>query len=159
MITAAFVTALSLLVTDAKGVSPLKPIPQDAASLIAAECNVHPVWDLVIPGDELCAGLYVVHSFRESGWDLYAVGDGGHSFGPFQVQTTRAPKSWKDAMLQFAPLLKRSTVCTEKPGGEILEMLASGHCGPGDGRDIARARMKEARRVVLRQRFFDSPGR
>lgn len=158
-ITAAYVIAISLLVTDAAGLKPLKPIALEAAEAFSAECNLHPMWDLVIPGDELCAGTYVVHSFRESGWDLKAVGDSGHSFGPFQLYERRLPKSWKEAVTQFSPLLKRAAVCMEKEGGEPLEMLATGKCGTSIGQTISRARTKEARRIVLAQRFFDYPGR
>lgn len=143
MIAAPFITSLSLLVTDSAGVHPLKPIADDAAEAIAAECNEHPNYsNPAVPGIEMCAAVYVNHSFQESGWNLYAVGDGGHSFGPFQVQG-RAPTSWKDAVAQFAPLLRRASVCVEP-----LEMLATGKCGTDVGARISRVRMRAAAGLV-----------
>lgn len=144
MIDPSFVLALSLLSVDHGGHHPLKPIAVDAASAIADECNLHPMQDIVIPGDELCAAIYLEHSFRESNWKLDAIGDNHTSFGPFQLKTiTRPPSSWKDAVAQFAPLLKRASVCPEP-----LEMLAVGHCGEKIGQDISRSRTLAARRMV-----------
>ena len=143
MIAAPYVAAISLLTTDAKGIHPVKPIPYDAAEAIAEECNAHPNYsNPAVPGDEMCVAVYVHHSFRESGWDLYAVGDGGHSFGPFQVQG-RAPRSWRDAVAQFAPLLRRASVCQEP-----LEMLATGKCGTDVGARISKTRMRESAQLV-----------
>lgn len=151
MIAAQFVTTLSLLVTDSGGVHPLKPIPTDAAEAITEECNAHPNYsNPAVPGTEMCAAVYVNHSFQESGWNLHAVGDGGHSFGPFQVQG-RAPSSWKDAVAQFAPLLRRASVCVEP-----LEMLATGKCGTEAGQRISRVRMRAAAGLVA-QSWFTAP--
>lgn len=143
MIAASFIQALSLLVVDSGGIHPLKPIADDAAEAIAEECNAHPDYsNPAVPGTEMCAAVYVNHSFQESGWNLHAVGDGGHSFGPFQVQG-RAPRSWKDAVAQFAPLLRRASVCVEP-----LEMLATGRCGTEVGARISRVRMRAAAGLV-----------
>jgi len=147
MLTGADVQAISMHVTDAGGVHPLKPIAADGAQAIADECNAHPLYrEVAIAGTEYCAGLYVVHSFRESGWNLLASGDHGKSHGPFQVQG-RAPTSWKDAVAQFAPLLKRASVCPEP-----LEMLAAGKCGTDVGARISRAREALAREVIWKWR-------
>jgi hypothetical protein len=143
MIAAQYVIAISSLVVDSGGVHPLKPIPNDAADAIAAHCNEHPNYsNPAVPGIEHCAAVYVNHSFQESGWNLHAVGDGGHSFGPFQVQG-RAPSSWKDAVSQFATLLHRASVCPEP-----LEMLATGKCGTEVGQQISRVRMRAAAGLV-----------
>lgn len=151
MIAAPFVTAISLLVVDSGGVHPLKPIAEDAAQAIAEECNEHPNYsNPAVPGIEMCAAVYVNHSFQESGWNLHAVGDGGRSFGPFQVQG-RAPSSWKDAVSQFAPLLRRASVCVEP-----LEMLATGKCGTEVGGRISRVRMRAAAFLVW-QAWFSAP--
>src|SRR5581483_2730784 len=141
MIPSSYVLAASLLVTDAGGKSPLKPIAKDGAVAIA--------------GDEFCASLLVQHSFLESGWNLAAVGDGGKSHGPFQDQTlSRSPKTWAEAVSSFGRLLHRASVC-ETP----LEMLAQGRCGEGAGRTIAFVRLAKARSIALRMRFYDFPGR
>ena len=152
LITPAIVTALSLLVTDAGGLHPLGPIPPDAAQAISDECLLHPFYRFPwVPGDLACAGLYVLHSFRESGWDLHAKGDytdalgrpctppgfgecRPHAFGPFQVWR-RAPLTWAEACQVFTQLLQRASVCDEP-----LEMLAAGKCGTVDGARISRVR-------------------
>ncbi len=156
MIPSSYVLAASLLVTDAGGKSPLKPIAKDGADAIAAYCSEHPIrYNVAIPGDEFCASLLVQHSFLESGWNLAAVGDGGKSHGPFQDQTlSRSPKTWAEAVSSFGRLLHRASVC-ETP----LEMLAQGRCGEGAGRTIAFVRLAKARSIALRMRFYDFPGR
>lgn len=165
MITAAYVLAISFLVTDAQGRHPIvpkgqrAPISDAAAEAIAPWCNAHPMHDVAIPGDELCAAVHVFHTFRESGWDLHAVGDGGHSFGPYQVYEMSPPRTWKEAVEQWSRLFRRAQVCLEMEGGEPLEMLATGKCGTTIGRQISRVRMTAARRIVLEQRFYDYPGR
>lgn len=147
------ILALSLLVTDARGMRPLKPIPKEGAEAIAASCFDWPVYTHPwISGVEWCVGLLVSHSFRESGWNLSAVGDGGKSHGPFQVQGYGRFATWKDAVRVFRRLLDRASVCETE-----LEMLAAGHCGAGPGRDIARARAREASRVLLLWRLQPQP--
>lgn len=144
MVTPAIVLALSLFVTDAGGLYPLKRLPPDAAQAISDECNAHPFqrypW---VAGDVACAALYVFHSFRESSWDLHAIGDHGMAFGPFQVWG-RAPRTWAEACSQFTGLLHRASVCEEP-----LEMLAAGKCGTKQGQHISRLRTSGALGVVL----------
>lgn len=144
MIGPADVLALSLLVTDASGVHPLKPIGVDAAEAISNECTLHPFtrypW---VPADLYCAALYTFHSFRESGWNLKAVGDGGKAHGPFQVWG-RAPRSWADACSVFTKLLQHASVCEEP-----LEMLAAGKCGTRQGQQISKVRTGGAMRLVF----------
>jgi len=135
LITPAIVTALAALAYDAGGIYATKPLPPDAAQAISDECTAHPInrypW---VPGDLMCAALYTFHTFRESKWDLLAVGDNGKAHGPFQVWG-RAPRTWAEACRQFTPLLQRASVCDEP-----LEMLAAGKCGTVDGARISRVR-------------------
>jgi hypothetical protein len=149
-LTPADVLALSLLVTDAAGVHPARPIVEAGAAAILAECEARPLYLYVhASGVETCVSLFVTHSFRESGWRLDAVGDNGTSFGPFQDKLLgHKPRTWEEATAHFGRLLKRASVC-ETP----LEMLASGHCGAGAGRDISTARVREAERVLLAWRL------
>lgn len=143
MVTPADVLAISLYVTDAGGVYPTKKLPTEAAEAIADECNTnhfdHFPW---VPGDYACAALYTFHSFRESRWDLLAIGDQGLARGPFQVWE-RAPATWKGACAQFTRLLRRAAVCDEP-----LEMLATGKCGTAMGAHISRVRTSGALGVL-----------
>lgn len=148
MIDAAYVLAASMLVTDAGGLHPLKPILQEGAEAIAESCTAEPLYfHLWIPADEWCACLLVLHSFRESHWDNAAVGDHGKSHGAFQIQGYGKFKTWRDSVMVFRRLLQRASVC-ETP----LEMLGSGRCGPGAARDLSNARTKLAARVALDMR-------
>lgn len=144
MVTPADVLALSLLVTDAGGLHPLKSIGQEAAIAISNECTIHPFYRYAwVPGDLYCAALYTFHSFRESNWNLRAVGDGGKAHGPFQVWE-HAPISWAEACAQFTRLLQHASVCEEP-----LEMLATGKCGTFQGKQISLFRTRGAMRMLL----------
>ena len=135
MISAEAVLAMSLIVRDAGGIHPLKPIEQDGAVAIAAECSKKEEESQVS-----CVAFYVAHGFRESGLKLHAPGDcidhlwdsgsdeykkthphyyspdkdgkcrpgdgDPTSFGPFQTRTQ--PKTWAIAVESFARTLKRA---------------------------------------------------
>lgn len=138
MITPAEVLALSLLVRDAGGIPAQRPIAREGAEEIARECN-HSHENIA----KRCSIVWLVQSFRESGYDLGAVGDGGRARGPFQVWGGRAPRTWKEAVAAYAPLLERSFRTCPEP----LELLAAGRCGTRAGASLSRARMDEVRRI------------
>lgn len=136
MITPEVVLTMSLIVRDAGGVHPLKPIVMDGAVAIAAECSKKEEEDEQIH----CAAFWIAHGFRESGLQLHAPGDcidhlwdsgtdeykkthrkyyqpdrdgkcrpgDGEptSYGPFQTRTQ--PKTWAIAVESFARTLKRA---------------------------------------------------
>jgi hypothetical protein len=132
----AWILMASVAVTDVQGHRPTKGIPQDGAEAISGVCA--PKGEAV----QMCAAVYVVQAFRESGYRLDAIGDGGRSHGPYQ--TAQVPHSWKEAVAQFTPILiKSATTCAEP-----LALLASGSCTNKAGIAISRARMAEAKRLV-----------
>jgi hypothetical protein len=142
-LTPAIVLQLSLLATDAQGRTPTYALPSAAPIEIAAECTRSPLYvNPAVPGELMCGALYVLHSLRESGWK-FIDGDGGRAHGPFQVWG-RPPRDWRDAVLQFSPILKRASVCAEP-----LEMLATGKCGTDVGARISKSRTDAATRMVL----------
>lgn len=148
MIDVAYVLAASLLVTDAGGLHPSAPILQEGAEAIAESCTAAPLFfHLWIPGDEWCACLLTLHSFRESHWDNTAVGDGGKSHGAFQIQGYGKFKTWRESVRIFRRLLDHASVC-ETP----LEMLGAGHCGPGRARELSLSRTKFAARMAFDMR-------
>jgi hypothetical protein len=135
-----WILAASLSVTDSAGHHPIKGIALEGAQAIADACSKVRLSNGSDPRP-MCASVYLVMAFRESGYQLNAVGDHGHSFGPFQTRV--APKSWKEAVDQYTPILQRSAaMCTEP-----LALLASGSCTNKAGIEISRARMAEAKRV------------
>lgn len=149
MIDVAYVLAASLLVTDAGGLHPIKAILQEGAEAITESCIAEPLfYHLWIPGDEWCACLLVLHSFRESHWDNAIVGDHGKSHGAFQIQGYGKFKTWRESVRIFRRLLSQASVC-DTP----LEMLGAGHCGPGNSRDISNSRTKFAARMALDMRI------
>jgi hypothetical protein len=139
---ATWILHISLLVTDVHGYHPMQPIATEGAQAIAHACERQPNEQ----AQRKCAAVYLVMAFRESGYRLDAVGDGGRARGPFQVHTTQAPKTWTEAVEQYTPLLVRSATSCAEP----LEMLATGRCGTEIGRRISRERMAEAERIVTR---------
>jgi len=136
MISPEAVLAMSLIVKDAGGLHPLKPIAMDGAVAIAAECSKKEEEDEQIH----CAAFYIAHGFRESGLQLRAPGDcvdhlwdtadEGYrkthrkyyqpnadgkcrpgdgeptSYGPFQTRSQ--PKTWAIAVEDFSRTLKRA---------------------------------------------------
>jgi hypothetical protein len=132
----------SLLVSDAHGHHPTQPIATEGAQAIARACERQPSEQ----AQRKCAAVYLVMAFRESGYRLDAIGDGGRARGPFQVHTARAPKTWSEAVEQYTPILVRSATSCAEP----LEMLATGRCGTEVGRRISRERMAEADRIATR---------
>ena len=141
MTLAAWILLASLEVTDAAGHRPAKAIAPEGAVAIAGVCNK-------VRGSEpgssaMCASVMIVMCFRESGYNLSAVGDGGKAKGPWQVHSSVAPKTWDEAVKQYLPILQHSAVTCVEP----LAMLASGSCTNKAGIAISRARMAEARRV------------
>lgn len=136
MITAALVVKMSLLVTDAAGHHPTKGIPNEGAEAIASACTT-------TGAGAVCAAVLVVQAFRESGYRLAAVGDGGLAHGPFQVHGG-APKTWAEAVAQFVPLLQKSATTCKEP----LAMIASGSCTNAAGIRISRERMALARKIA-----------
>jgi hypothetical protein len=176
MISPETVLAMSLLVRDAGGVSPLKPMALDGAVAIAEECSKK-------PGDEEqldCAAFYVAHGFRESGLQLHAPGDcidhlwdtadetyrkthrkyyqpnkDGHcrpgdgdptSYGPFQTRTQ--PKTWAIAVESFARTLKHAEeVCAHDDGDP--------DCTPLEVVATGRTRTKEGKRIA-RSRYAEA---
>ena len=97
------------------------------------------------------AALMVVYAAYEGGMrKCPAAGDGGKSWGVFQMQ--RSP--WKIACtpaLAAAEWLQRAQysmqTCSSLPLEEQLASLASGSCG--HGRQLVRRRVEVARRVAL----------
>lgn len=147
MFDAAWVLAASLRVQDAEGHSPTKPIAKDGAEAIVGACNKV----RLVTGEDpryMCASVYLVMAFKESGYRLDAVGDGGKARGPFQIHTSaeKAPKTWDEAVKQFTPILQRSATTCEEP----LAMLASGSCTNKAGIAISRVRMAEARAIAYK---------
>jgi len=130
-------------VTDNAGHHPAKPIATEGATAIGDTCSKVRA---VVPGASvMCAAVYVTMAFRESGYRLDAIGDGGKAKGPWQVHTSVMPKTWKDAIDQYTPLLQWSAQTCAEP----LAALASGSCSNKAGIAISRARMAEAKRVVI----------
>ncbi len=142
---AVWIVTVSPHVTDAAGHEAGRPIPLAGAEAIAAVCEKRP--------DDLsratCAAVFVVMCFRESGYKLDAVGDGGRAKGPWQVHTSIAPKTWKEAVEQYAPILVRSATTCKEP----LAMLASGSCTNKAGIEISKARMAASRALVATHPF------
>jgi hypothetical protein len=135
MISPEAVLAMSLIVRDAGGIHPLKPIDHDGAVAIATQCSTKEEDEQVS-----CVAFWIAHGFRESGLQLHARGDcldhfwdsadetyrkthpkyyqpDAHgqcrpgdgnpiSFGPFQTRTQ--PKTWAIAVESFARTLKRA---------------------------------------------------
>lgn len=135
-----WVLLASVQVVDGGGHHPAKPIAVAGAQAIASACERRPA----IESQRLCSAVYLVMAFRESGYQLGAVGDGGRAKGPFQIHQTVGPTTWSEAVAQYTPLLVRSaSACTEP-----LAMLASGSCANKAGIAISRNRMAEARRIV-----------
>lgn len=186
MISAEMVMAWSLIVRDAAGHSPLKPMDREGAVAIASRCSREE--------DELgCATLYLSQGFRESGLQLHAPGDcidhlwdsgtdeykrthrryyqpdsdgkcrpgDGEptSFGPFQMRTQ--PKTWAIAVEDFARTLKHAEeVCAHDDGDPTctpLEVLATGKTRTKEGKRIAAARYAEAERIEREVLFGDDP--
>lgn len=139
-----WILAASLRVSDAEGHNPQKPIAKEGAQAIEAACSKV----RLVTGEDprpMCASVYLVMAFRESGYRLDAIGDGGKARGPFQVHTSSPPKTWDEAVRQFTPILQRSATTCEEP----LAMLASGSCTNKAGIQISRVRMAEARVIAL----------
>lgn len=138
---AAWTLAASSLVTDPAG-HHMRPISQDGAAAIAAACTATPLFQ--DDDGRHCVALLVVMAARESGYQLGAVGDGGRARGPWQVHTSNAPTTWREAVDQYIPIVKRSMkACPEHP----LAVIASGTCTNKAGRAISASRIAEAKRV------------
>jgi hypothetical protein len=139
-----WILSASLRVSDAESHSPTKPIAKEGAQAIEAACSKV----RLVTGEDpryMCASVYLVQAFKESGYNLFAIGDGGKARGPFQVHTLSPPKTWDEAVKQFTPILQRSAQTCEEP----LAMLASGSCTNKAGIRISRVRMAEARAIAL----------
>lgn len=141
MITADFVIALSLLVQDGAGHTPKVGISKEGATAIVGACSK--VRGAEPGASAMCAAVLVVQAFRESGYRLDAIGDGGKSHGPFQTRAT--PKTWEEAVKIYLPLLQYSAATCVEP----LAMVASGSCTNKAGIAISKARMAEARRISV----------
>lgn len=141
----AWTLAASELVTDAAG-HPMRQMERAAAQAIADGCAKSSPF--ARDDGRHCAALLVVMAQRESGGQLGAVGDGGKAHGPFQVHSAAMPKTWRDAVEEYLPIVLRSMqACPEHP----LAMLASGTCTNKAGRAISAARILEAKRVYTTQ--------
>lgn len=116
MIPVETVLFMSLLVKDAGGHHPLKAIDRDGAVAIAAECAREPD-----PDEYTCAGMYLVQSFRESGWRFFAIGD-------------CVDHLWDSASDEY----KRTHPKYYQPD-------ASGHCRSGDGEPTSFGPFQERR--------------
>lgn len=176
MISPEAVLAMSLIVRDAGGIHPLKPIDQDGAVAIATQCSKK-------EGEEeqiSCASFYVAHGFRESGLQLHAPGDcidhlwesGSEeykkthrhyyspdkdgkcrpgdgdptSFGPFQTRTQ--PKTWAIAVESFARTLKRAEEVCAHDDKDL-------DCTPLEVVATGRTRSKEGKRIA-RARYAEA---
>jgi hypothetical protein len=96
--------------------------------------------------------LYLAVSYRESGWDPRAVGDGGTSWCAFQVAAVSGggPALLEDthACVERAHALLSLSLrtCRELPASDRLALYARGRCGSASGQRISRDRMALARR-------------
>lgn len=147
MISAAWVLAASVEVTDAKG-NHFTPIPKEGAEAIADVCTRDPLFG----NEKTCAETLLVMCARESGYGLLAVGDGGKARGPFQLHVfdlgMAAPKTWAEAVAQYVPVLKKSiTRCPLDAHGNLhpLALVASGRCDRGW--KLERERLDEVKRI------------
>lgn len=139
---AAYVLSVSVTVQDPNG-HRFSPISDQGAQAIADGCIANPLFQNDTDGRH-CAVLLTVMSARESGYRLDAVGDGGLARGPFQQHMTAPPKTWREAVDQYIPIVKRSMkACPEHP----LAVIASGTCTNKAGRAISASRIAEAKRV------------
>lgn len=176
MISPEAVLAMSLIVRDAGGIHPLKPIAQDGAVAIAAECSKKETEDEQVS----CVAFWVAHGFRESGLQLHAPGDcidhlwesaseeykkthphyyspdkdgkcrpgdgDPTSFGPFQTRTQ--PKTWAIAVESFSRTLKHAEeVCAHDDGDPT--------CTPIEVVASGRTRSKEGKRIA-RARYAEA---
>lgn len=170
MISAEMVMAWSLLVQDAKGVSPLTPIEKDGAAAIAARCSKE-AEDR--EGEIHCAAFYLAHGFRESGNKLHAEGDckdhvwdsaspeykrthppyyepdkdghcrpgDGDPVSHGPYQTRTRPRSWNDAVEAFARVLAHAEeVCAHDDGDPT--------CTPLEVVATGRTRTKDGKRIA-----------
>lgn len=138
-----WILAASVHVKDADGHSPTKAIAAEGAEAIANTCEKARG---AIPGATVaCAAIYLVMCFRESGYRLDAIGDGGKAKGPWQVHTSLAPKTWKEAVDQYTPLIQHSAQTCAEP----LAMIASGSCTNKAGIAISKARMAAAKQLMV----------
>jgi hypothetical protein len=137
----AWTLAAALLVTDPKGHTFARGIPEEGAAAIAEGCARDPVFPGA-DGFRQCAALLVTMAARESGFRLVIDGDGGAAHGPFQVHGP-APKTWRAAVGAYLPIVRRSIA---GPCAEPLALLAGGTCARGAR--VSRERMAEAARVL-----------
>lgn len=168
MITPEVVLTMSLIVRDAGGIHPIKPIAMDGAVAIAAECSKKEEEEQVH-----CVAFWIAHGFRESGNQLHAEGDckdhlwdsgtpeykrthppyyepdkdgkcrpgDGEpiSHGPYQTRTQ--PKTWGAAVESFARTLKRAEeVCAHDDGDPT--------CTPLEVVASGHSRSKEGKRIA-----------
>lgn len=147
MISAAWVLAASVEVTDAKGIH-FKAISADGAKAIADGCNSTPLFG----SERTCAETLLVMTALESGYWFVDIGDGGKARGPFQLHVfelgMRAPKTWSEAVDQYVPVLKKSiTACPLDKDGKLhpLALVASGRCDRGWA--VERQRLDEVKRI------------
>lgn len=148
---AAWVLAASTHVKDAAGHSPTKPIPVEGAEAIAAVCSK--ARGAIAGATVACAAVYLVMCFRESGYNLKAIGDGGKAKGPWQIHTSVMPSTWNEAVAQYTPLLQWSAQTCKEP----LAALASGSCTNKAGIDISRARMAAAKQLAIDVPYTPDP--
>ena len=132
-----WIVKASLLVTDAAGHHPIKPISNDGAEAIANVCAP-------TQAPTHCAALLVVLSFRESGYNPNASHDAGRGCGAFGVLCTRPHATWlEQTKSAWAIVVESATKCKE-----ALALYASGSCTNAAGIAISRARLTEAKRIA-----------
>ncbi|HEU4411837.1 MAG TPA: transglycosylase SLT domain-containing protein [Polyangiaceae bacterium] len=91
------------------------------------------------------AALLVAVAYHESRFDPKAVGDGGRSFGLFQLQRGGASNFTPQVAARRSLAMIRSSrnACRDRPENERLAAYASGRCDRG--LEASRARMRLGR--------------
>jgi hypothetical protein len=97
------------------------------------------------------AAELVVYDLREGGNRLDAVGDSGHSYGPWQISDLRArPEVARDpdkaAPIWLDIAARSRTDCASLPEDEQLAEVGSGNCGAG--RQLAHRRAALVRQIL-----------